>query len=347
MLKPYNRAEVSFDVLQEIGHEGKNSNVFIANDKQLDAKLVMKRVAKRGFSSQDQFFSESKILHFSSHPNVVPVHYACEDSEYVWIAMPHFEKGSLNALMSTRHLTVREIIRYSTQFLSGLHNIHSKGLIHFDIKPDNILLSSRDEAMLSDFGLAKHMTFAGHAEQDKLYFKQIPPEYFAAGDQYDKTFDIFQTGLTLYRMCNGNTSFYDQFDTYIDQGQFDKNRFKFDVRNGRFPDRLRFLHHIPDKMRKTIRKCLEVDPSNRFQSALEVVNAMAAIEGCDLDWQYEEKNAVKKWRKFLDEKEYILEVDAANSGTATKKMNGTERRITEYCLEGITPQKIRNFLKAF
>ena len=97
--------------------------------------------------------------------------------------MPFYPKGSLNKIIDSRFLTVREIISLGTNFLSGLHNIHSKRLIHFDIKPDNILISERNEAHLTDFGLAKKAAFDG-AEQDRVYGRMAPPEYFEKGDKY-------------------------------------------------------------------------------------------------------------------------------------------------------------------
>jgi serine/threonine protein kinase len=162
MLKPYKRAEVTFEPILEIGQEGKNSTVHVVNDPNLNAQLVIKTIPKSSLNVAE-YFSESQILYLSSHPNVVPVHYACEDADSIYIAMPYFQKGSLNVLMSNKSLTVREIIKYACQFLSGLHNIHSKRLIHFDVKPDNILLSDSDEALISDFGLSRHTDYSGLA----------------------------------------------------------------------------------------------------------------------------------------------------------------------------------------
>ncbi len=90
----------------------------------------------------------------SAHPNVVQIHYACYDADRIYLAMPYYRKGSVTSLITDKYMTVREIVTVGCQVLSGLHNIHSKGLIHFDVKPDNILLSDRGEALLSDFGLA-------------------------------------------------------------------------------------------------------------------------------------------------------------------------------------------------
>lgn len=109
MIKPYNRAEVAFDVLEEIGFEGKNSQVYRIHDHHLDAELVIKRIPKSDFNgNQSQFFYEAKVLYLSSHPNVVPVNYACEDNDYIYIAMPFFQNGSLKKLYKAERLRLEK-----------------------------------------------------------------------------------------------------------------------------------------------------------------------------------------------------------------------------------------------
>src|SRR4030095_5450000 len=216
MFKAYNRAELHFDLIDEIGQEGQNSRTFTARDHQLNADIVIKRVEKARMSDPAEFFVEAASLYASSHPNVVQVHYACEDADHIYLAMPLYAKGSVKRLMGTGFLTVREIITLAAQTLSALHNIHSKKLIHFDVKPDNLLLSDRGEALLSDFGLARQVQ-GGLAGQDQHYLKMIPPEAFTQ-DHFDRTFDLFQLGLTLYRMCNGDDVFYEQLNKFSPGG---------------------------------------------------------------------------------------------------------------------------------
>lgn len=178
MLNTTRTAELSFHIENEIGHEGKNSTVFTATDLQLGAEIVVKKMPKSDFSNIDEYFTESNLLHLSSHPNVVPIYYACQDEEHIFLAMPYFKHGSLKKKMRESPLSVRDVVVWSTQVLSGLHNIHSKRLIHFDVKPDNILFSDRGEALLSDFGLTKQTSYSGIAGQDRIYGNMVPPEAF-------------------------------------------------------------------------------------------------------------------------------------------------------------------------
>ncbi len=344
MIKPYNKAEVSFDLRTEIGHEGANSTTFIAYDHQLDAEIVIKKIAKSDLDSVDTFFDESKILHLSSHPNVVPIHYACQDADNIFIAMPYFRLGSLNKLINSRFLTVREIVTLGCQIASGLHNIHSKRLVHFDLKPDNVLLSDRGEALISDFGLSKKLNAAGLAGQDRLYMKMRPPEAYDR-PEYTPVFDIYQFGITLYRMCNGNAAFHDQFNRFgLTPATFDRDGFKFDVRNGRFPDRNIFEEHIPQRLKRLIKKCIEPDPANRFQAAIEVANELAQVDD-RLDWQFSMNGTDRSWVRRNVDKAYQLTVDDQNTSVAEKTMaSGRKTRIAPYCKNDIRSTDIRRFL---
>lgn len=95
------------------------------------------------------------------------------------LAMPFFEKGSLKKLLDSRNLTVKEIIRYALQFLSGLNNIHSKGVLHFDLKPENILISDSNVAVISDFGLAEYIARTGTSRVGGVTPDIMPPEFYS------------------------------------------------------------------------------------------------------------------------------------------------------------------------
>ena len=342
MLKPYTRADLNFETIREIGAEGKNSTTFLVRDVQLDAEVVMKRINKEDLDSAEVYFAEAQALYSTAHPNVVQVLYACEDNDYVYIAMPFYQQGSVKSLMGRRHLTVREIIKFSCQMLSGLHNIHSKGLIHFDIKPDNILLSDRGEALLSDFGLAKQMEL-GQAEQSKFYLKIVPPEILSGGP-YNLCFDIYQFGLTLYRMCCGEDTFYQQFEAFFNNGSLDRQAFAQALNAGEFPDRSRCPHHIPKKLWDVVKKCLEVSPNDRYQSALSVANALAEVDQC-LDWLFEEFDDRMVWSKEINgtTKRFTLNHDSSTNFESVS--NGRVRRTRDLCIDRMTTTQVRRVLR--
>lgn len=346
MLKPYQKAELSFQERRMLAQQGQNSKTFVAHDPQLDAEIVIKQVAKSKLDATE-YFEEARILYASIHPNVVQLYYACEDSDCLYLAMPLYAKGSLKELMGGRSITVREIVTMGCQVLSGLHNVHSKRLLHLDIKPDNILLSNRGEALLSDFGLSKRTNGSGVAEQDRFYSRIRPPEGFK-GVKLDVRADIYQFGILLYRMCNGKAVYEEQKAEFESAGGTDLARLRFAVINARFPDRSVFLAHVPNRLRSLIVKCLNPDPAERYSTAIEVANALAAVEGNALDWRFSTTaSGLRRWEKLVEGRYWEFEVDKDGATTCYKTVNGGRRtRFGEGCKARMTDREIRSFLGA-
>lgn len=340
-------AQVEFEKIEEIGQEGRNSQVFRINDVALTAEMVLKQIKKASFDNPEEYFEEARVLYDIRHPNVVEVNYACQDQDFVYITMPYYEKGSLSKLMSERFLTVREIIRYSVHFLSGLHHIHSLGLLHFDLKPDNIMLSVRNEAMLSDFGLAKYMDEYGFTTPKKLYRKHTAPEA-TNHPVFSVEFDIYQAGLTMYRMCIGSDAFNQQYDAYINADGFDKAQFEADLKASRFPDRSAFPAHIPAKLKSVINKCLKADPTDRYPAVIEVINAISDIDEKYFDWQYTIEGDIRKWsKKTTTGSVKYLEVDPNGNSTAYKiSAQARRNNIREYTKPTISIRDMNRFFKS-
>ncbi len=334
---------LNFETIREIGQAGKNSQVFIANDLQLDSEIVIKKIRKDCLTYDGQYYKEAKILYNHEHPNIAKVNYGCEDKDHVYIAMPLYQNGSLKDLIDKRFLTVREIIRYSIQFLSGLNHIHSKRLMHFDIKPDNIFLSNSNEALLADFGLAKAMNIYDKAEQDFIYSKQLPPEVLT-GDSYSYPFDIYLSGLTIYKLCNGNKDYDQQFNAIPDDNQYEHN-----ILHGLFPNRDAYLWHIPSSLIKIINKALSPDQTQRYQSALKLINELGSVNQL-LDWKYSiNNNGTQTWNLDLNDKIITIEVSNQSNdfeviSEKTMKSSGKSSKITEYCGAKILSNDIKKFV---
>jgi serine/threonine protein kinase len=318
---------VKFEERRDISGEGRNSRVFVALDHQLDAEIVVKEIPKSEFLNPNDYFTEARILYASKHPNIMEIQYASQDNDNIYLSMPLMKNGSLNSLINNRFLSVKEIIRYSLDFLSAVHFIHTKGLIHFDIKPTNILINDNGAAVLTDFGLSKYTDQYGLAIPEKIYTPHQVPESILRQDLTVQS-DIFQCGMTLYRMCNGNEDFERQLD--------DVNDIDAEVLNGSFPNRQRYLPHIPKKLRDIINKALSVNENDRYANVLQIMNDLSKIDK-NLEWEYNQDKytGTYVWNTHSDTAVFELKLCEENGvwkTTGKKKMKETSRetRISDW-----------------
>lgn len=331
---------LNFTLGAKIGNGGE-AEVFIANDHQLNAEIVIKKIQKTKFTDLTKFFEESKKLYLTRHHNVVKIMYGCQDNDHIYLAMPHYKNGSLKSIIDVRHLTSREIIRYSLQFLSGLNNIHSKKLIHYDIKPENILIDETNKALVSDFGLAEHMGIYGFAQISGTTRELAPPELFTQ-PVHNIKFDIYQAGLTLYRICNGDLIFADQLNNaFISRGITSDTNFVTNLTREKFPDRTFYLPHIPRSLRTVINTALKADPNQRYNSILEMLNDLSKIDTAN-DWQYSKNGHIESWTK-PDEYIVTCSFDSVNNNFTILALKNNRRK-TDYCKTVSTQNEAKTLL---
>ncbi len=337
-------ADLRFELLNQIGGtQGRNSVVYIAHDKQLDAQIVVKRVEQAKLTSQAEFFAEAQRLYYSRHPNVVDVKYACQDADHVYLAMPYYERGSLHTLLEQRFLTVREIVKYGLDFLQGLHHVHVKDLVHLDVKPTNILVGGNNVAALADFGISKNLDPAGLAQHGSLYGRHLPPEGLHS-THVGRPADIYQAGLTLYRMCNGLKQFADQAPATF-------SGLEKVILAGTFPNRKAFLPHIPKRLRKLITGALELKPDDRQPTILDLMNQLAVVDQ-NLDCRYTPDSGagIQVWEVPFDS--YTRRVELVDAGgvldvVTTQKTiaSGKVRRISAGCRQGMVRSEALKFVE--
>jgi eukaryotic-like serine/threonine-protein kinase len=326
-------SEIRFVLGDNIGGaEGRNSQVYKAHDPQLKAELVVKAIPLTAFDHPDEYFAEAQMLYESRHPNVVEVKYACRDHENVYLAMPWYEGGSVHGLLGRRFLTVREIVKYATDFMAGLHRIHTKNLVHFDVKPTNVLIDGTGKAAITDFGLTKYVNAEGLAEQPKVYVSHLPPEVFRETMRGAES-DIYQAGLTLYRMCNGLDAFEHQWNALPDHPAKVQA-----ILTGSFPNRAAYLPHIPSRIRTAIKKALDPDPAQRYGEILDFMNDLAPVSDW-LDWEYlpDPGAGVQRWEMNAETHRKRVELAGAGapwSVTCTRINHESGRTQTVRALSG-------------
>lgn len=269
----------NLEIIEKINSEGVNSALYLVKDVQLGSIFILKQISKNNFRDDGKYFEESKKIYNLKHPNIIPINTASYDEEYIYITMPYFKRGSLYSLLQNKNLSVRKIIKYSLDFLSAVDYMHSRNIIHCDIKPNNILMGNEDNAVLTDFGSALYLNHLGNARLKNVYYKHIAPEQ-CSNSIISKKIDIYQIGTTLYRMCNGNEEYNKQARRYKDL-----NSLKLACAKGKFPIRKKYLPHIPKSMINIIEKCIKVNPQDRYDNVLEIMNELSLVNE-NLDWNY-------------------------------------------------------------
>ena len=271
---------INLKILKKIDSEGVNSALYIVEDTQLGSKFILKQIDKKNLKEYEKYFEESKKICSLNHPNIISIKHASYDDNYIYIVMPYFKKGSVYNLLQNESLTIREIIKYALDFLQAVYYIHKNNMVHCDIKPNNILISDENKAILTDFGSALYLNEDGNAKLKNVYYKHIAPEQ-CLNSTINKKIDIYQIGTTLYRMCNGNEEYNKQLRRYKDL-----NSLKIACANGKFPVRKKYLPHIPKSMILIIEKCLKVNKDERYNNVLEIMNDLSLINE-NLDWRYQ------------------------------------------------------------
>jgi serine/threonine protein kinase len=207
--------------------------------------------------------------------------------------------------------------------LGALSQIHVANLLHFDLKPSNILFSDTDVPMIADFGQARLIDPSGLAAAPKMYKWGIPPEVLTHHVGTVES-DIYQAGLTLYRLFNGEPHFKLQCSRLT-------SSWAEAIEKGRLPDRGNFLPHISPGIRRVIRRALKVNPTQRYHSAIEFQDALSRLE-LPLNWTVHLNSAIQTtWTAHRQEGPDLEVQQLFDTGTGywrvkVHTLNGGSRR---------------------
>lgn len=332
---------IRFERRGNVGIQGANSQVFLAYDPQLDATLVVKEIPKASIDVA-RYFAEASKLYAVRHPNVAEVLYCSQTNDEIYLAMPEYD-GSVEGVLRTRPLTVREIVRIGTDFLTGLHHVHTCNLLHFDIKPSNVLLDTSGKAVLTDFGLAELVNPSGLATPDKIYESHIAPEAMTMSPVLSAQADVYQAGLTLYRMCIGTALWNAQLRTITAPPNPPTARPA--VARGAFPSRHGLPAHVPGNLRKLICKAIEVDPAARHPTILDLLNDLARVSE-NLDWQFTPAASewTWEWSDASHLRRVILRPEASGTfsvaASRTSHVTGKVQNLSAVAASGLTAAKV-------
>ncbi|HUF26585.1 MAG TPA: serine/threonine-protein kinase, partial [Gemmatimonadaceae bacterium] len=263
----------TYRIDRELGGGGM-SRVFLAEEIALGRRVVLKVLPPELASvlSAARFEREIRVAARLQHPHIVPLLAAGQAGEALFYTMPLVEGESLRArLDQQQELPVAEAARLLREVADALAYAHHEGVVHRDIKPDNILISHR-HAMVTDFGVARAvseavsgatLTHTGVAIGTAAY---MAPEQ-AAGDKIDHRADLYALGVVAYEMLAGQPPFRGSTFQALVAAQLTQT-----------PAPLAAARpSVPAELAATVHRCLEKRPADRYQDAPELVAALDRI----------------------------------------------------------------------
>jgi len=203
-----------FELLEKIGQGGMGS-VFKARQKELDRVVALKILSPRLARNQEfveRFLKEARSAGRLNHPNIVAAIDVGEDQGFYYFAMEYVDGETLTAMLAREgRLAEPRALAVATDVARALDHAHHKGLIHRDIKPDNIMVTQDGRVRVTDFGLARALDAeAGAAPEDRFLGTPayVAPEQVRCEPDIDCRADLFSLGVTLFQMLTGELPFH-------------------------------------------------------------------------------------------------------------------------------------------
>src|SRR5260221_9480328 len=247
-----------YKILEKLG-EGGMGVVYKAEDTKLRRVVALKFVAHHLLShdpEQERFLQEARAASALNHPNVCHINAVVEVGGEEFIDMEFVDGKNLRNLELARG-KLETVISYAIQIGEALHEAHSQGIIHRDIKLDNIMVNSKGQIKVMDFGLAKlrgsmKLTKPSRTVGTLAY---MAPEQLQGGD-VDARSDIFSFGVVLYEMLTGRTAFRGEHEAAI----------MYSIVNEEPEPISKYHPELTSDFVYIIKKSLEKNPEDRYQS---------------------------------------------------------------------------------
>ena len=234
----------------------------------IDDRMVAIKILKDEFAGNSDFLrrfrNESKAIAVLSHPNIVKVYDVSFGDRIQYIVMEYVDGITLKQYLDQQKETVpwKEALHFTVQILRALQHAHEKGIVHRDIKPQNIMLLQDGTIKVMDFGIARFARSETRTMTDKAIgsVHYIAPEQ-ARGDVTDERADIYSVGVMLYEMLTGRLPFEADNAVSVAIMQLQANpTLPRDIN----PD-------IPEGLQEITMKAMQKAPSQRYQSAAEML----------------------------------------------------------------------------
>ncbi len=261
-----------YEIIEELGRGGMG-RVYRVEDIKLKQEVALKLIKPEIASDKktiERFRNELKTARMIAHKNVCRMFDMGESKESYFITMEFIRGEDLKSLIRKMgKLSAGQAITIAKQVCDGLDEAHRSGVVHRDLKPQNIMIDSAGNARIMDFGIARYLEGKGITGAGVMIGTPdyMPPEQ-VEGKETDQRSDIYSLGAILYEMVTGKVPF--EGDTALSIAVKQKTE------TPKAPVELN--SQIPDALDSVIMRCLEKDKEKRYQSAGELRSELEGIE---------------------------------------------------------------------
>ena len=274
--------------IREIVGEGGMARVYKAYDNQ-ENRMVAIKILKEEFLSNDEFLrrfkNESKAIAMLSHPNIVNVYDVSFGDLIQYIVMEYIEGITLKEYIENQgSLRWKDAVHFTMQILKGLQHAHDKGIVHRDVKPQNIMVLADGTIKVTDFGIARFSRSDQRTITDKAIgsVHYISPEQ-ARGEKTDEKADIYSVGVMLYEMLTGKLPFQAESAVSVAIMQLQRD-----------PQRPTEINaSIPEGLEQITMHAMQKSQDRRYQSASEML--------CDLGNFRKDPSMTFSYNYFVDD----------------------------------------------
>ncbi len=263
-----------YSIERELG-QGGMATVYLARDLRHDRMVALKVLRPELAASlgPERFLREIKLAAQLQHPHILPLHDSGEAAGFLYYVMPYVDGDSLRGrLARVGELPIHDAVKILAEVTDALAYAHGRGVVHRDVKPDNVMLSGR-HALVTDFGVAKavseatgrqQLTTAGIALGTPTY---MAPEQAAADPGMDHRVDIYAVGVMGYELITGRPPFTGRSSQEVLAAHIAQRPAPLCAQRPACPPGLEAV----------ILRCLEKRPSDRWQSADELLGQLEPL----------------------------------------------------------------------
>ena len=265
--------EARYELLEKVG-AGSFATVYRARDLELGREVAIKQIHAQFLEEPqqlDRYWAEAQLLASLQHPNIVTMFDIVR--ERGWLIM-ELMQGNLRDRLAGRQMDLRSLRSTVAHSLRALKYLHSRGVIHGDIKPGNLMIDHRRRVKLGDFGLARRVSDAeGSLIKGTTKYmapELVAPEFGEVGPQSD----LYSLGFAAYELMCGADHFEDLFPGLSAFGRDRQAAWMMwhAAPDRRLPDIDRVLEGVPDDLSHVIQKLTQKNPADRYESADEALS---------------------------------------------------------------------------